>query len=49
MLAATHMKKSVPVANATVLKTFARNFDWSLNHVEPESKAISEAPKQSDK
>ena len=34
MLAATHMKKPVPVANATVLKTFARQFDWSLNDVD---------------
>ncbi len=35
MLASSHMKKSVPAANATLLKTFARNFDWRLNDVEP--------------
>jgi len=44
MLAASHMKKSVPASNVSLLKRFTRNFDYRLNDVEP----ASSQPKPSD-
>lgn len=37
MLAASHMKKSVPAAQVSLLKKFTRDFDWRLNDVETAS------------
>ncbi|CAN5272842.1 hypothetical protein BH10CYA1_BH10CYA1_58700 [soil metagenome] len=44
MLAASHMTKSVPAANVSLLKRFTRNFDWRLNDIDP----AVEQPKPSD-
>ncbi len=41
MLAATHMKKSVPVVNVSLLKRFTRDFDWRLNDIEPAAQTKS--------